>query len=86
LFEIVAQVSKEETPEQVRGRKKRPSLLNSPKNRKQDSPDDAELPGAILQLQASVSSLPISCGDSSEHEGHDSGKMLFSFLDELLSF
>jgi hypothetical protein len=79
LFEIVAQVSKEETPEQVRGRKKRPSLLNWSKYRKQDSPDDAELPGAILQRQASVCSLPISCGDSSEHEGHESGKLLFQF-------
>ena len=46
---------------------------------KEDSPDVAELPGAILQRQASVSSLPISCGDSSEHEGPDSSKLLFHF-------
>jgi hypothetical protein len=38
-----------------------------------DSPDDAELPGEILQKQTSMGSLP-SCGDSSEHEGPDSGK------------
>jgi hypothetical protein len=45
----------------------------------EDSPDDAQLPGANLQRQASVSSSPISCGDSSEHEGPDSSKLLFQF-------
>jgi hypothetical protein len=41
---------------------------------KEDSPDVTELPGAILQRQAFVSSFPISCGYSSEHEGPDSSK------------
>jgi hypothetical protein len=35
-----------------------------------DSHDDAELPGEILERQTSIGSLP-SCGDSSEHEGPD---------------
>jgi hypothetical protein len=64
-----AQVRTEETAEA-------PKLVEESE---EDSPDDAELPGAILHRQASVSSLTISCGDSSEHEGPDSGKLLFQF-------
>ena len=44
-----------------------------------DSPDDAELPGEILEIQTSIGSLP-SCGDSSEHEGPDSSKMIQSLI------
>ena len=73
------QVPDEETPAQVR-------IVETPEAPKlvegsvDDSPDDAELPGEILERQTSIGSLP-SCGDSSEgHEGPDSSKRKVSFL------
>ncbi len=77
---MVAQVPNEETPAQVRTEEtaEAPKLI-------EDSPDDAELPGAILLRQASVSSLPISRGDSSEHQGPDSSKLFHFFLKSILS-
>jgi len=77
---MVAQVPNEETPAQVRTEEtaEAPKLI-------EDSPDDAELPGAILLRQASVSSLPISRGDSSEHQGPDSSKLFHFFFKSILS-
>jgi hypothetical protein len=75
---MVAQVPNEEWPAQVRTEETVESSKLAEES-EEDSPDDAELPGAILQRQASVSSLPISCDYSSEREGHDSGKLLLQF-------
>ena len=71
-----AQVRIEETPEA-------PKLFEESVD---DSPDDAELPGEILERQTSIGSLP-SCGDSSEHEGPDSSKMIQSsfYFDNLIN-
>ena len=80
-FEFVVwmlQVPDEETPAQVRIEE----IPDAPKFVEEsidDSPDDAELPGEILERQTSIGSLP-SWGDSSEHEGPDSSKMIISFI------
>ena len=67
--ETPAQVSIEETPEA-------PKLVEESVD---DSPDDAELPGEILESRTSIGSSP-SCGDSSEgNEEPDSSKMIQSF-------
>ena len=70
------QVPDEETPAQVRIEEipEAPKLVEESED---DSPDDAELPGEILERQTSIGSLT-SCGDSSEHEGPDSSKMIIS--------
>ena len=68
------QVPDEETPEET---PEAPKLVEESED---DSPDDAELPGEVLERQTSIGSLP-SCGDSSEgqHEGPDSSKRKVSF-------
>jgi hypothetical protein len=72
------QVPDEETPAQVRI-KEIPGAPKLVEESEDDSPDDAELPGEILEIQTSIGSLP-SCWDSSEHEGPDSSKRKVSFL------
>jgi hypothetical protein len=79
-FEFVAQVPNEETPTQVPRTEETAEAPKLVEESEEDSPDDAQLPGAILQRQASLSSLPISCGDSSEHEGPDSSKPIPFYL------
>jgi hypothetical protein len=92
-FEFVAQVPNEETPTQVPRTEETAEAPKLVEESEEDSPDDAQLPGAILQRQGSVSSLPISCGDSSEHEGPDSSKPIpfdfinnFRLIDDSISF
>ena len=72
------QVSDEETSAQARIEE----TLEAPKlveESEDDSPDDTELPGEILERQTSIGSLP-SCGDNSEgHEGPDSSEIKVSF-------
>jgi hypothetical protein len=79
------QVPDEETPAQVRIEEtpEAPKLFEESVD---DSPDDAELPEEILERQTSIGSLP-SCGDSSEHKGPDSSKMIQSsfYFDNLIN-
>jgi hypothetical protein len=72
------QVPDEETPAQVRIEEipVAPKLVEGSED---DSADDAELPGKILQRQTSIGNLP-SCGDSSEHEEPDSSNMIQRFI------
>ncbi len=55
-FENVAQVPNEETPAQVPRTEEMAEAPKLAEESEEDSPDDAQLPGAILQRQASVSS------------------------------
>jgi hypothetical protein len=70
------------------GRKKRQRLLNWSRNQKRiRPPNDAELPGAILQRQASVSSwLQLGAMTAANTKGQIAVNFYSSFLYELLSF